>query len=147
MGELEQLIAAGKAPPAYHVSAPEYIEAIKGSNGNVGRIAEIVGQKRHTVRQRIRDDPEVQAAYMDEYEGMMTLAEDRLFEAIDRGEPWAVKLYLTTKGAAKGYGLKMENVGSGPVIVLNWNEIEAVREEVIHIERQDARILESSTEN
>lgn len=106
---------------------------MRGSNGNIQRIADIVGQARTTVRQRIRDDPAVQAAYMDEYEGVMALAEDKLFEAIEAGDPWAIKLYLTTKGAAKGYGLKMENVG-GPVVIINWNELEAPRDAAVIIE-------------
>jgi hypothetical protein len=117
----------------WHVPTEEYVDAVRGSNGNIGVIADRVGQARATVRERIRDDPDVQAAYMDEYDGMMTLAEDRLFEAIERAEPWAIKLYLTTKGAAKGYGLKMENVG-GPVVIINWNELEAPKEPFIVVE-------------
>lgn len=106
------------------VSQEEFLEAIINSRANIGYIAEQTGYTRETVRKRIRDEPVLNDAYSEVYESVMSLAEDRLFEAIDKGEPWAIKLYLTTKGAAKGYGLKMENTG-GPIIVFNWNEMEA----------------------
>ena len=39
---------------------------------------------------------------------MLDTAEDRLFQAVDTGEPWAVQFLLTRLGRGRGYGDKLE---------------------------------------
>ena len=39
------------------------------------------------------------------------MAESQLIEAMKRGEPWAIKLLLMTKGKRRGYSLRFEHTG------------------------------------
>lgn len=100
----------------------EYLDAIQGSRGNYSIIQEQLGLSITTIKRTIREDPVLAQAYEDEYSTVFNLAEDKLIKAIDEEQAWAIKFFLSTKGAAHGYGYKQEIVGGGQVIVLNWSE-------------------------
>ena len=50
-------------------------------------------------------------------DGVTDLAEGKLFQAINNGEPWAIALYLRTVGKSRGYVERSEltGLGGGPV--------------------------------
>jgi hypothetical protein len=48
--------------------------------------------------------PRVNATLQEERGKFLDLAEQRLFEAVDRGAPWAIALVLKTLGRGRGYG-------------------------------------------
>jgi len=45
---------------------------------------------------------------------MKDMAEGKLFEAIEAGEPWAIRFFLTKRGADRGYGstARIKHVGA-----------------------------------
>jgi len=56
-----------------------------------------------TVRAYMRRYATVAAAVKEAREGIVDLGEVRLFQAVDRGEPWAIKTVLTMFGKDRGY--------------------------------------------
>lgn len=93
----------------YH--AGQFIEAIKNSAGIVTTIAQRVGCTWHTARRYIDTHPTVAKAYSDECETLTDVAEAKLFGQINKGEMWAVKYYLSTKGKDRGYTQRTEHTG------------------------------------
>lgn len=104
--------------------AQQFIDAIPGSGGIISVIANRVGCAWHTAQKYILQYPTVQAAYADETESIVDLAESTVFKAIRDGDVGAAKWYLQTKGKQRGYTERHEVTGAegGPVIVVNWED-------------------------
>lgn len=97
----------------------ETLAAIAGSCGLVSLIARKLGCSWDTARKYVDRWKATRIAIEAEHGQTLDLAESKLFEAIQRGEPWAVKFYLTTKGKDRGYCERHEISGeaSGPLKV------------------------------
>lgn len=104
--------------------AQQFIDAIPGSGGIISVIAKRVGCAWHTANKYIKDYPTIKAAYADETESLVDLAESTVLKAIRDGDVGAAKWFLQTKGKARGYTERHEHTGAdgGPIVVVNWDE-------------------------
>jgi hypothetical protein len=61
----------------------------------------------------------------DERESMKDHAESALHAAVLKGEPWAVKFYLTTQAKDRGYTVRTELAGAegGPPVPITFVEV------------------------
>lgn len=89
------------------------LEAIRGSNGIVSRVAERLGRDWNTARKYIDRWEATKALFEAEAQRVTDVAESRLIKAIDDGEQWAVKFWLTTKGKGRGFTERTEITGAG----------------------------------
>jgi len=107
-----------------HYKAGQFIAAIPGTGGIITKIAERVGCAWHTAKKYITEYSTVAEVYQDECERVLDVGETRLIEAVDGGEPWAVKFFLSTKGKHRGYVERSEYTGAdgGPIVVVNWED-------------------------
>ncbi len=91
----------------------QFLDAIPGTGGIITAIAKRLGCSWHTAKKRIEESPTLKAAYEDECQSILDLAEVKLFEAIRSGDLQAVKYILSTKGKARGYTERHEVTGEG----------------------------------
>ena len=96
-------------------TAKQFIDNIPGTGGIITSIARKVGCKWHTAKKYIEGYPTINRAYQDECEIILDLAESELIKTIKRGEQWAVKYLLSTKGKGRGYTEKSEYEHTGKV--------------------------------
>lgn len=102
--------------------APEQVaDALERSKGLVSVAARSLGCDTNTIRRYIAKYVSVQKAKDEAREGIKDLAEARLFQAIDRGEPWAVGMLLRTVGKDRGY-VERHEVENDGVIKVVWSE-------------------------
>jgi hypothetical protein len=92
------------------------IEAIKSTHGLLVLAAERLGCSRQTIHNYARRYPAVQAAIDEERERILDLAESRLFEAVARGEAWALQFLLRTLGRWRGYSDRVDGAGGDMVV-------------------------------
>jgi hypothetical protein len=91
------------------------MEAIKGSAGIVSTIAKRMGVEWHTANERIQRYPEALAAFADEREGILDMAEATIFTAIKSGDTGSAKWILSTIGRKRGFTEKQEIEISGEI--------------------------------
>lgn len=89
----------------------QIIEAIPGSGGVLGTIADKLGCHRNTIQRRRDDSPEIQEALANADREMLDIAEKKLFEHVQDGNMRALSFYLGTKGKNRGYTQKTEITG------------------------------------
>jgi len=98
---------------AYDFTKDTIVQAIKDSYGITSRVAKRLGVDWHTADKYIKKYKDAQQAQSDEQNFVADLAEGKLFEAINRGEAWAIKFFLSMKGQSRGYistpVIKLEN--------------------------------------
>src|SRR5918911_3619190 len=104
---------------------PEQVTtAIQWSKGMITVAARVLHCTPQTVRNYVQRYPAVQEVLEEEREVMLDWAELALCNAIERGEPWAIRLYLTTQGKSRGYTTRAEGTGTdgntlpGPIIYI-----------------------------
>jgi len=93
--------------------------------GNLSAVAAKFGVTRRTVYNWLEADAELQQAVVDAREAMLDLAENKLEEAIDAGQGWAIALALKTVGKQRGYVERVETEHRGRVpleVVLDLSE-------------------------
>jgi transposase-like protein len=83
------------------------IAAIHAEGGMLVQAARRLGCSPMALHKQARKYPEVRQALGEARERTIDLAELRLFEAVLRGEPWAIQCYLTCQGRARGYGVQV----------------------------------------
>jgi hypothetical protein len=84
-------------------SPEKIIEAMRASRGMIATAARLLGCSRQTVYDAIARHPEINSVVAGERELMLDNAELKLQEAIDNGESWAIRFYLSTQGQSRGY--------------------------------------------
>jgi hypothetical protein len=94
-------------------SDEEFIEALARHRGMVYRAADDVGCNADTIYDRAKVSPDVAAALRKERGKVIDLAETKLFDALEAGEPWAVQLALKTIGKDRGYVERTEQEVTG----------------------------------
>lgn len=104
------------------LTAKQVADALTATRGMVSVAARRLGCTRKTVYNYINRYATVQEALEDARESTTDVAELKLFEAINAGEPWAVQFYLKTQGKTRGYAERQEQELSGGV------EVRIVRE-------------------
>lgn len=92
-----------KPPSQKRVTVKEVAAALRKARGMVSVAARELGVSRRTIYNYRAKSPIVQEALEDSREHTTDVAELKLFEAITKGEPWAISLYLRTQGRHRGY--------------------------------------------
>ena len=104
-------------PPKPPTPKPRYtpaqvITALHGARGMVSGAARALKCDPDTVRNYVKRYPTVAAAMQEERETTTDIAELALYRAIEAGESWAVRYYLSTQGKARGYVERAELTGA-----------------------------------
>lgn len=92
-------------------TAEKIIAAIQYTRGMQYLAARHLGCSYETLRKYIKQYPSIRAAIDLERGEMVDLAELKLWEAIDNGQPWAVTLALKHLGKDRGYVERPEESG------------------------------------
>lgn len=85
-------------------SRDEVIAALHANRGLIALAARDLGVSRQALYARVKRDPELLACIEHEREAIVDLAEQKLFEALDRGERWAIMAVLSRLGRHRGWG-------------------------------------------
>jgi hypothetical protein len=101
-------------------SDEEMVAALEEKHGLVFLAAKSLGCSPDTIRHRAKQSPAVAGCILAQRGRVIDTAEERLFEAVDKGQPWAVGLMLKTLGRDRGYVERSEHrlggePGVGPV--------------------------------
>lgn len=83
-------------------------QALRMNYGNARATARVLGCERHTVLEYCKRHPECEAARQEGPEARVDLAEQKLAEAIEDREGWAIQLALRGQGAKRGHAEKSE---------------------------------------
>ena len=109
-------IAKIEKPVPYRKFTPqEMIEALEHGRGLIAPAARYLGCSRATVRSYLEEYTAVAQAKLDQREAVTDMAENSLYEAIRRGEGWAVCFYLKCVAKDRGYVEKAEIGHTGQV--------------------------------
>lgn len=109
-------------------SDEEMIAALVSARGMVYHAAARVGCDADTIYNRAKSSPEVAAAMKAERGKMVDTAEQKLYDAVVRGEPWAIQLALKTLGKDRGYVERAEHAGvRGAPVEITFIEVPAAQ--------------------
>lgn len=103
------------------ISEDRFIEAIRLAHGMSSHIASRLGITRNAVNKRLRENPKLREAQIEEREKMIDVAETALYRKVEDGNLDAIKYFLSRAGKARGYTTKVEvdaNVQSTGRVVL-----------------------------
>ena len=97
--------------------AAQVIEALKRARGIKAIAAKILGCSRQTVDNYIERYATVRAAYEEQRETLVDVAEGKLIAKLDEDEWAAIKFILMTLGKSRGYTERQEITGAegGPL--------------------------------
>jgi hypothetical protein len=104
--------------PKARFSQRKFLTAIKGSGGIINTIAKKMGCTWRVARDHILADPVLMAAFQDESEIMLDMAETTLLSSIRDGDTGDAKWLLSRKGKGRGYTERNES------LVLDWNALD-----------------------
>lgn len=90
---------------------PMILQALKDSQGFKALAAKALGCSLSTVEKAAMRNPEIAAEVRLQKESMLDLAEGKLYEAINKGEAWAICFFLKTQGKARKYSERLEVTG------------------------------------
>ena len=90
----------------------QMIKALEESKGLVAPAARALGCSRDTIRSYLEEYSAVAQAKLDQREAVTDMAENSLYEAIRRGEAWAVCFYLKCMAKDRGYVERAELTGA-----------------------------------
>ena len=110
---MTELVKVEKKQPYRKYSQAEVIEALTKSRGLIAPAARSLGCSRDTVRSYIKEYTAVAQAKADAKEATKDLAENRLVDAIEDREAWAICFYLKTQAKDRGYIERGELAGPG----------------------------------
>lgn len=85
---------------------------IDSTRGNVATIARNLGVSRTAIIKFVAKSPTLTEQLSDAREGMLDHAESKLYEAIDKGEAYALCFFLKTQGKRRGYVERQELTGA-----------------------------------
>lgn len=102
---------------------PEHIaQALLDTGGMVTFAAQRANVCVNTVYRYIERYDEVSQALTQARNEVTDKAENKLFDAIEAGEPWAITFYLKNKARDRGYGEKVEHTGEVKMKI-DWDEM------------------------
>ena len=91
----------------------QVIDALAECKGMISPAARYLGCGRRTIQRYMKEYPEIAEAIEDANEEVNDIAELKLFDAIKRGEAWAICFRLKTKARNRGYVERGEVSGPG----------------------------------
>ena len=98
--------------PYRKFSPEQMVRALEESKGLIAPAARALGCSRDTIRKYLDEYGEVAQAKLDQREAVTDMAENSLYEAIRRGEAWAVCFYLKCMAKDRGYVERAELTGT-----------------------------------
>lgn len=101
------------------VKKPDIIKAIQSAHGLKTGVCELLGIARSTLDRYIEADPEIAEALAFAKVRPTDRAEYKLFEAIERGDSWAV-MFRLKNAKDREYSERMDI--SGKVVSQTWKE-------------------------
>jgi hypothetical protein len=87
--------------------AEEVTAKLRERRGNMAAVARALGVHRSTVKRFVDGRPAVREVALELRAAMADDAESQLYAAVLRGEPWAVRLFLTTQARDRGYSTRV----------------------------------------
>ena len=108
----EELAKIEKPVPYRKYSVEQIIAALGESHGMIAPAARSLGCSRDTIRRYLAEYEEIAQAIADEREATTDLAENKLRDAIIRGEAWAICFYLKCMAKDRGYVERGELTGA-----------------------------------
>ena len=114
---MREIAKIEKPVPYRKYSVEQVIAALGESHGMIAPAARSLGCSRDTIRRYLAEHAEIAQTIADEREATTDLAENKLRDAIIRGEAWAICFYLKCMAKDRGYVEKAELTGAngGPV--------------------------------
>jgi hypothetical protein len=85
------------------LKAKDVEQALRDARGNMAAVGRQFGVSREAVRQFVAARPTLKAVCDECRESMKDTAESALYDAVARGEAWAVCFYLKTQAKDRGY--------------------------------------------
>lgn len=109
-------------------TAGQVIKAIEGSFGIKQVPCNRLGCVHATLNNYIARYPSVRVAYEHERGRLVDMAQSKLVEMVNKGDPWAVKFVLSTLGKHEGFVERQEltGAGGGPLqqnVVVTWDNV------------------------
>lgn len=86
----------------------EYAIALRESRGLLSHAATRLGVTNEAMRLRVNKSPTLQQVRTEAREAILDVAESSLYEAMRRGDAWAVCFALKTLGKDRGYVERLE---------------------------------------
>jgi hypothetical protein len=113
--------------------------ALKETNGLVSMTSKLVGIGSNLIYTRISQSPYLRGVLDEIRSARVDLAESKLTEALNRGEPYAVTLTLKTLGKDRGYTERSELTGpnntplfdTDHIVVIEHGKFDKPKEEAI----------------
>jgi len=107
--------------------------SLKEKHGNFAAVARALGVSRVAVWSFVKRHGELQQLVHDLREAMKDNAESKLYAAVLKGEPWALRFFLQTQARDRGYVQRQE------VVPVQEPEPEQPVKEVVVATREEAR--------
>lgn len=99
--------------PSPRYSDQQIIDALRQTNGMVYLAADALGCSPNTIKARLARSAKLRAVQSDARGRTLDTTEQKLFDAIQNREPWAIQFYLKTQGKERGYVERQEMTGKG----------------------------------
>ena len=109
---MTELVKVESKRPYRKYTQEQMIKALEESRGLIAPAARTLGCSRDTIRTYLEEYSAVGQAKLDQREAVTDMAENSLYEAIRRGEAWAVCFYLKCMARDRGYIEKAEIAGA-----------------------------------
>lgn len=93
---------------AYNAKVEDILDTIRKFGANRTILSQIYEVDRYVVDAWLTDDPRLKRAADDYYESIVDIAENGLMMALQRQDPWAILHVLRSRGAARGWGEKIQ---------------------------------------
>src|SRR5262245_38218373 len=87
----------------------DIVAALRSSHGLVYLAAKRLGCRPATIYDRAKVSPPVAECIADQRGELIDVAEQKLFAAVRRGQPWAIGMVLKTLGRDRGYVERTES--------------------------------------
>lgn len=90
-------------------------DALRNSNGMVAAAARQLGCDRKVIYRMLEEHPKVREAREEAADYGLDVAQNKLREAVEEGQPWAIQLTLRTLGRGRGFVERQEHAIQGDV--------------------------------
>jgi hypothetical protein len=97
---------------AYPMTLEVVRDALRDARGNLTKAAERIRCTRQTIYNYIKDHPELEDVRNEARQTALDRVEDRLWDAAEDGESWAVTFALKTQAKDRGYSERHEVTGA-----------------------------------
>lgn len=110
----KDIIPEPKRARKARLTAEQVIEALRAVKGIKLLAAQVLQCNRHTIDNYIAKYPTVKAAYDEQTQVVLDIAEGHLFTSISKGNLEQAKWFLQQKGKSRGYGTAAQMEVTGP---------------------------------